>query len=99
MNLKKNIEAIRKEKGVSQEDLAKMLGVTQSTYSGYFAKNNSFKFSLILDIADRLEVDLIDIITYPVKYIPDGQNCQQCVKKDKIIDNLNALIDTLNKNK
>lgn len=99
MDIKKNIEGIRKSKGISQEELAKMLGVRQSTYSGYFSKNNSFKFSLILEIADKLEVDVIDIISFPEKLVPEGSKCQKCEKKDKIIDNLNALIDNLNDKK
>ena len=64
-----NIEAIRKKVGVKQEDLAKRLGVSQGTYSGYLTQNQDIKYGLILEIANKLGVPVVDIITYPDEYV------------------------------
>lgn len=97
-----NIEAIRREKGVKQEVMANKLGVTQQAYSGYFTETGDMKISRIQEIADILEVELVDIITWPVKYVPEGEaspECEKCKEKDEIIANLNMLIRELKKKK
>lgn len=89
-----NIEAIRREKGVKQEVIAERLGVSQQSYSGYFTETGDMKISRIQEIADILGVDLVDIVTYPVKYVPaeDVVECEKCREKDEIIKNLNELL-------
>ena len=94
-NIQENIEAVRKEKGVNQTVLAERLGVTQATYSGYITKNQDLKYQVILDIADKLEVNIIDIITYPDVYVLRKEQCQNCKEQTKTIENLNFLVDTL----
>lgn len=92
-----NIESIRKEKGYKQEVFAEMLGVTQGTYSGYLTRNKDLKYQQLLDFANKLDVSIIDIITYPVKYVPETDKCSECRDKDKIIRNLNNYIEVLEK--
>jgi transcriptional regulator with XRE-family HTH domain len=87
-----NIEAFRKKVGMKQEVLARQLGVTQGTYSGYLTQNKDIKYGLILDIANILNVSIVDIITYPIEYIPKEDECKECIEKDKIIKNLNEYI-------
>ena len=91
------IEAARKEAGVKQEVLAKMLGVTQGTYSGYLTQNQDIKYGLLLDIANKLNMSVIDIITWPQKYVPKSDTCDKCKEKDDIIKNLNNYIKLLTK--
>ena len=90
-----NIEAIRKEKGIKQEVLAKQLGVSQGTYSGYLTQTADIKYGKILAIANILNVSVVDIITYPQKYVPESNTCLKCKEKDEIIKNLNEFIDVL----
>lgn len=97
-DIRENIESIRKEKRINQDVLAEKLGVTQGTYSGYLTQNNDIKYGLLLEIANKLEVSVIDIITYPQKYVLENENCLKCKEKDLIIKNLNEYIEIL-KNK
>jgi transcriptional regulator with XRE-family HTH domain len=98
-NIIDNIETIRREMGVKQEDLATRLGVTQGTYSGYLNQNKDIKYGLILEIANKLNIPVVDIITYPEKYVLKGEPCMECIAKDKTIKNLNDYIEVLKKKK
>ena len=71
-NILENIEAIRKEKGLKQAVVGAILGVSQSGYSNYITRNSDIYYDRLSRIADALDVRVIDIITYPKKYIdPD----------------------------
>jgi transcriptional regulator with XRE-family HTH domain len=96
-NILKNIETIRKEKRINQDVLAEMLGITQGTYSGYLTQNKDIRYGLLLDIANKMDVSVIDIITYPDKYVPQSEQCLACKEKDLIIRNLNEYINILKK--
>ena len=60
----------------------------------YFLNNNSITFDKILQIADILGVSVVDIITYPVHYVPESEVvfCDKCKEKDEIISHLNSYI-------
>ena len=94
-DIRENIEVIRKQKGINQEVLAEMLGIKQATYSGYFTRNQSLTYDKVLQIADKLGLSIIDLITYPVLYVPEEDRCSSCKEKEKTIENLNQLIDVL----
>lgn len=98
-----NIEAIRQEKGIKQSEMGKRLGTTQSGYSNFVNRNTDMPFSRISQIADILGVSVVDIVTYPDKYVPEDQmatpTCEECQKKDEIIENLNLLIKQLKQKK
>lgn len=94
-----NIEAIRKEKGITQEVIAEMLGKKQNTYSQYITRSTDIPFSRLSQIADKLNVRVIDIITYPKKYVPETEKCTGCKEKDLIIKNLTEYIEMLKKGK
>jgi len=90
-----NVETIRKAKGFKQVFMAERLGVQQQTYSGYFNETGDMMISKLQEISDIFEMPLIDIITYPVHYIPDlpqEPTCEECIKKQETIDNLNELL-------
>ena len=94
----KNIEEIRQAKGIKQSEMGKKLGTTQSGYSNFVNRNTDMPFSRITQIADILGVSVVDIVTWPEKYIPEGlaaPECENCKKKDEIIENLNLLIRQL----
>ena len=96
-NILKNIETIRKEKGIKQAVLAEILGVKQPAYSNYINRSSDITYGRLLQISDALGVDVIDVITYPVKYAPVIDQCESCKEKDKIIQNLNEYIEVLKK--
>lgn len=68
-----NIIRIRNNKGVTQASIAESIDVDYSTYS----KTESGQIKLTLDrlanIASYFDMDIIDIITYPDKYININQ--------------------------
>jgi transcriptional regulator with XRE-family HTH domain len=95
MDILENIEKIRKEKRVNQDVIAEQLGVKQPAYSNYINRSNDIWFNKLSQIANILGVRVIDIITYPEKYVPFTEQCANCKEKDKIIKNLNKYIETL----
>ncbi|GAP73061.1 hypothetical protein SAMD00024442_6_5 [Candidatus Symbiothrix dinenymphae] len=94
-----NIETIRKEKGFKQEVMAEMLGVTQGTYSGWLTQNQDIKYGKLLEIANKFEMSIIDLIAYPQRYVPESVVCETCKEKDAIIKSLNEYIGLLKKTK
>jgi len=98
-NIFENIESIRRKKGLKQEIIAKELGVTQSAYSNYINRNEDIPLGRLSRIANIFGVDVVDIITWPVKFVPEEKNCRACSEKDKIIENLNLLLDEYKKKK
>lgn len=95
IDIQQNIEAIRKEKGIKQAELARRLNITQGGYSHYICRNLDIPFFRLQLIAEALKVSVIDIITYPEVYVPKSSiptTCEECEKKQETIDNLNKLI-------
>lgn len=95
IDILKNIESLRKDKHLSQEAIAKELGVSQSAYSNYVNRNDDIPFSRLLRIADVLKVDVIDIIKYPNHYVLDSGECEHCLHKEKVISQLSNYIEVL----
>lgn len=91
----KNIEAIRKQKGIKQAVLAELLGVKQSAYSQYITRSNDIPYSRLLQISEKLGISVIDIITFPDHYVLESNCCDNCKEKDIIIKNLNDYINIL----
>ena len=98
-NIIRNIEAIRKEKRINQEVIAAELGIVQSSYSSYMTRESDIKYSRLSQISNILGVSVIDIITWPEKWVPETsiKKCEACAEKDKIIKNLNNYIEVLEK--
>lgn len=65
----RNIEAIRRDKGYSQEYLASQIGMKQAGLSLIMSGERELKYNTLLQIAKALQVSVIDIITYPDKYV------------------------------
>jgi len=68
-NILENIEIIRKQKGIKQSVMAEKLGINQSAYSNIVTRNTDIPFGRLSQIADILGVSVVDIITYPKRYI------------------------------
>jgi len=98
-NIRENIKEISKEKGFKQEVIAEKLGITQGSLSQRLSRNDDIKYGFLLKIANILKVDVIDIIKYPTKYVPEEKSCSNCQEKDKTIENLNILLEVFKKKK
>lgn len=95
-----NVEAIRKEKHIKQEVIAAELGIKQSSYSSYITRESDITFSRLSQIGNILGVSVVDIITYPEKFVPEtpaSTCCSECKKKDLTIQHLNKYIELLEK--
>ena len=99
-NILKNIEAIRKEKHITQEEMASKMGIRQSSYSSYITRNSDITYSRMLQISEFLGVSVIDLIAWPEKYtlVSSENQCKECDVKDITIMNLNKYIELLEKN-
>lgn len=73
MNIIDNIKKIRIEKGVTQEVLAEALFVDPSVLSNLERGKRELKVSELEIIADCLGVRVIDLFTWPVRYVEPGQ--------------------------
>lgn len=70
----RNIDAIRRSKGYSQEYLASQIGIKQAGLSLIMSGERELKYNTLLQIANALQESVIDIIAYPEKYVLSRDN-------------------------
>lgn len=63
MSIGETIRKIRKEKGMTQKELAKKLGTTPQNIAQYETGKRNAKQETLQKIADALEVDVCELIT------------------------------------
>ncbi len=63
----KNIKKIRKERNLTQDDLAERLHCTRQTISNYENGKSEPNIALLVEIANVLEVEVNDLIYGPKK--------------------------------
>ena len=64
-----NIKTLRESKGYTQENMAELLEITQSSYARFERGATKTDLKTIFLIAEVLKMDIIDVITYPEKYV------------------------------
>jgi transcriptional regulator with XRE-family HTH domain len=69
MNVIDNIVKIRKEKGISQEDIALAINCDASNWNKIENGKQQLKVNHLAKIAEILEVDVIYLFTYPKTYV------------------------------
>ena len=69
-----NIREIRQKLGYSQEFVAKGLNMSQNGYSLIENGARSLNYEILNQIAITFEMNVIDIITYPEKWVPSSEN-------------------------
>ncbi len=103
IDIQKNIRAILAERGIMQKQVAAKLGITDQAFSNWFTRKDDLSFNQIQRICEVSGIDLVDVVTYPEKYVKESEAvkpvCESCKEKDKIIKNLNLLIEQLQKSK
>jgi predicted transcriptional regulator len=95
IDLQENLGAILKERGILHKNVAQAMGVTDAAVSNWFNRTVELKFSTISQICEKFKIPVVDVVTYPKKYIPqDSVNpeCEECRKKDEMIENLTELL-------
>jgi transcriptional regulator with XRE-family HTH domain len=76
VNMKKileNIRTLRESKGYSQDYMAVLMGITQSAYARFERGATKTDLQTISSIAQVLKMNLIDVITYPEKYVNSNE--------------------------
>lgn len=98
LDIKKNLNALVEKQGFSQKQVAAALGITQQAYSAWFNRTKGFAFEHIEQVCKVINVSVVDVITYPAKYVDLAtlpQECEECQRKQETIDNLNEYIKLL----
>lgn len=96
IDVKKNLKLILEERGILQKQVAVALGVSDQAISNWFNGTEDVKLRKITQICEAAGVSVIDVLTYPEKYVPESQakpDCEECVKKQEMIDNLTELLN------
>lgn len=68
-----NIIKIRNDKGITQASIAEAIEVDYSTYSKTESGQVKLTLERLANIASCFDMDIIDIITYPDKYVNINQ--------------------------
>lgn len=96
IDIQKNIRAILAERGIMQKQLAAKLGMTDQALSNWFTRKDDLSFTQIQRICEAAGIEIVDVVTYPDKYVKDSEAsepyCEKCKEKDEIIANLNELL-------
>lgn len=100
----KNLKRIRKEKGLSQQKLANLLGMERSSISLYENGKRDPNFTFLIQIATALDVDINELVCFSSLQsfsdsLTEYENNLKAIKslKKEIKQNLNDLnIEQLN---
>lgn len=65
-----NIDRIRRDKGYSQEYVASKIGMKQAGFSLIMSGGRELRYATLLQIANVLQLNVIDLITYPAVFRP-----------------------------
>lgn len=95
IDVRKNLKSLIDECGYSQKEIAFGVGMSESSLSNWFKDSSLPTLKKTLEICEVAHINIIDVFTYPEKYVPEDQanpTCEDCKRKDEIIDNLNELL-------
>jgi transcriptional regulator with XRE-family HTH domain len=70
--LNENLRIIREKAGYSQEELAEKVNKSQSAYARIEKAITKIDYQLLIDFAKVFNMSVIDLITYPEKWVPIG---------------------------
>lgn len=95
IDLQENLSAVLKERGILYKNVAQAMGVTDAAVSNWFNRTVELKFSTVSQICEKFQIPIVDVVTYPEKYISEksiNPACEECKKKDEIIEYLTELL-------
>ena len=68
-NITENIRTLRESEGYTQEYMAELMGMTQSAYARFERGATKTDLKTVSMAAQIFKIGLVDVITYPEKYI------------------------------
>ncbi len=86
IDITKNIILIRKELGLTQEELAESLGVQPATYSRIESGKIQISFNRLTEIASCFNISIVDLITYPKKFVDSENMPKEQIKASLLIE-------------
>ena len=95
IDVRQNLRAMISERGDLQKKIALETGRGDSAVSNWLNGKGQPSLRKTLEICEVLEISIVDVFTYPEKYVPESQAnpaCEECKRKDEIIDNLQELL-------
>jgi transcriptional regulator with XRE-family HTH domain len=93
-----NMLEIREKNNMSQKEMSLKLGHSSSAYYNMIETGKrGLDIEVLFQIATIFKMSVTDLITYP-DTLGKVEVCENCLKKDKIIDNLNKYIELLQQN-
>jgi transcriptional regulator with XRE-family HTH domain len=95
IDVRKNLKAMIEERGELQKRIALETGRGDSSVSQWLKSKGQPSLRKTLEICEVLDISIVDVFTYPEKYVPESQAnpvCEDCKRKDEIIDNLQELL-------
>ena len=63
--IKNNIKSLRVKKGLTQEDVAYLMGISRATYNDYETNPNNVKIDTYNKMADIFDCKLVDFFILP----------------------------------
>lgn len=78
-----NIIKIRNDRGLTQAALAQALNVDYSTYSKLESGGTKLTVERLEEIASFFKMDMVDILTYPQKYVSESELPETALQKRK----------------
>lgn len=92
-NVLVNIIKIRNDRGLTQSALSQALNVDYSTYSKLESGITKLTVDRLEEIARFFDMDMVDILTYPKKYVPESDLSDDLDAKKKTKIQLQVEID------
>ncbi|MBQ8792083.1 MAG: helix-turn-helix transcriptional regulator [Clostridia bacterium] len=84
-----NLKDLRKNKGLTQQDLANELGISRMKYNHYELGNSEPNISMLIKLADLYKVTLDELVGHKVPYLLNKVDFSS--EQLEVIDQLKAL--------
>ena len=92
MSFSKNLKKMRKKRGLTQKELADLVGIKRSTVAGYESKDQEPSYEILKKISDTLKCSIDTLLKF------NGDNAvkeKALLKKITINKDLEKLLDNL----
>jgi transcriptional regulator with XRE-family HTH domain len=94
-DVKDNIRKIRESKGFSQDELCIHLNKTQSAYARLELGKTKIDLEFLQEFANYFKMDLVDVITYPVKTDKSESNIEAIIQIKLSSEKKNKMLELL----
>lgn len=92
MSFGKNLKIMRKKRGLTQKELADLVGIKRSTVAGYESKNQEPSYEILKKISDTLQCSIDTLLDFNEK---NAVKEKAVLKKITANKELEELIDNL----